>query len=115
MRSRDAPQTPPACVWGCGPDLLVNCLFPVDTRVPDLFPLSLRPREALDALLNIVIELQGEPSRVALDEVVATFCGDSWLDVERADARAMPPRCKSCFETGWSLGTSGECQRCSSR
>jgi hypothetical protein len=117
MRSRNAPQMPQACVWGCGPDLLVNCLFPSDTRVPDLFPLSLHPREALDALRNIVVELQARPARIALDEAVAVVFGDSRLDCESVDARAMEPpaRCNSCFETGWMLGTYGECRRCSSR
>ena len=117
MRSRHAPQTPPVCVWGCGPDILVNCLFPADTRVPDLFPLSLPPREALHALRNIVVELQAQPARIALDEAVAAVFGDSRLDCESVDARAMEPpaRCNSCFETGWMLGTYGECRRCSSR
>jgi hypothetical protein len=117
MRSRDSPQTPPVCVWGSGPDPLVNCLFPADTRVPDLFPLSLPPREALHALRNIVVELQAQPARIALDEAVAAVFGDSRLDCESVDARAMEPpaRCNSCFETGWVLGTYGECRRCSSK
>ena len=71
MRSRDAPQTPPVCVWGCGPDLLVNCLFPADTRVPDLFPCSLPPRDAQDALRGIVVELHAKPSLAVLEQDVA--------------------------------------------
>ena len=117
MRSRDAPRTPPVCVWGCGSDPLVSCLFPADTRVPDLLPMSLPPREALDALRNIVVALQAQPAHIALDEAVAVVFGDSRLDCESLDARAMEPpaRCNSCFETGWVLGTYGECRRCSSK
>ena len=95
----------------------MSCLFPADTRVPDLFPLSLPPREALDALRDIVVALQAQPARIALDEAVAAVFGDSRLDCESVDARAMEPpaRCNSCFETGWVLGTYGECRRCSSK
>jgi hypothetical protein len=79
---------------------LVNCLFPSDTRVPDLFPLSLRPREALDALRNIAVELQAEPSLVVLEQDVAAAFGDSRLDCESLNARAMELPARCCFETG---------------
>jgi hypothetical protein len=57
---------------------------------------------------------QREARLVTVEEVEGVFC-DSWLDVERFDAPAMPPRCNNCFEAGWVLGTYGECRRCSSR
>jgi hypothetical protein len=44
MRTCGDSSAPPHVVWGCGPDLLVNCLLPSDTRVADLFPLSLGRR-----------------------------------------------------------------------
>jgi hypothetical protein len=33
--------------------LLVNCMLPADTRVADLFPLSLGRRQALRALCSV--------------------------------------------------------------
>jgi hypothetical protein len=114
MRSFDAPSVPPHIAWGIGPDAIVSCLRSEDTRAADLFPLSLGKRQALRALVNIVTERQRNARLVFTEEVEAVF-GDSWLDVERVDAPAMPPRCNSCFETGWVLGTYGECRRCSSR
>jgi hypothetical protein len=79
----------PRVAWGCGPNMLVNCLWPADTRVPDIFPLSQRRRHAMRALRNVVAELQATPRLVSKEEVEAAF-GDSWLDCEHVDARAMP-------------------------
>ena len=74
--------------------MLVNCLWPADTRVPDLFPLSRRRRQAMRALRDVVAELQAAPRFVSAEEVEAAF-GDSWLDCEHVDARVMPERCSS--------------------
>jgi len=82
----------PRVSWGCGPNMLVNCLWPCDTRVQDLFPLSLVRRQALRALHNVVEELQAAPRLVPAEEVEAIF-GNSWLDSENVDARALPERC----------------------
>jgi hypothetical protein len=62
-----------------------------------------------------VVELQAEPSLVVLEQDVDAAFGDSRLDCESLNARAMelPARCNSCFETGWLLGAHGECRRCS--
>jgi hypothetical protein len=113
LRACDDALAPPRVVWGCGPDLLVNCLLPSDTRVADLFPLSLARRQALRALWPVAAELQATPRFVSTEEVVAVF-GDSWLDCEHVDARAMPERCNNCDESGWTLGNHGLCRRCSS-
>jgi hypothetical protein len=112
MRSCDAPSVPPHVAWGIGPDALVSCLRPEDTRVADHFPLSLGKRQAVRALVNVATGA-GAVCR-APEEVDGVF-SDSWLDVERFDALAMPPRCNSCFKAGCVLGTYGECRRCSSR
>ena len=109
----DDPLAPPHVVWGCGPDLLVNCVLPSDTRVPDLFPLSLVRRHAMRALRAVLTELQPEPRVVSTEEVEAVL-GDSWLDCESVDACAMPERCSTCHQTGWALGSHGLCRRCSS-
>lgn len=79
LRACDDSLVPPHVVWGCGPDLLVNCLLPSDTRVADLFPLSLVRRQAMRALRAVLSELQAEPRLVSHEEVEATF-GDSRLD-----------------------------------
>ena len=52
---------------------------------------------------------------VAMEELEAFF-GDSWLDCENVDARAMPPRRNRyrATETGCALGSHGSCRRCSS-
>lgn len=93
MRPYDPPSgasgVQPRVAWGCGPDMLVNCLWPADTRVPDLFPRSLRRRHAMHALRNVAAELQAAPRFVSAEEVEAVF-GYSWLDCEHVDARAMP-------------------------
>jgi hypothetical protein len=89
-------------------------LRPEDTRVADLFPLSVGRRQALRALVNVVAGRQRESRLVTTEDVGGVF-GDSWLDVERVDAMAMPARCNSCHETGWTLGAHGECRRCNSR
>jgi hypothetical protein len=65
------------------------------------------------ALRAVLTELQAEPRLVSNEEVEVTF-GDSWLDCEDVDARAMPERCGRCSETQRALNTSGMCRRCSS-
>jgi hypothetical protein len=86
---------PPRSAWGCGPDALVNCLLPSDTRVQDLFPLSHDRRQALRSLCSVVKEMQAAPRLVSAEEVDAcnmlthAVFGDSWLDCENVDARAM--------------------------
>lgn len=91
MRAYDlgASGLQPRVAWGCGPDMLVNCLWHADTRVPDLFPLSVRRGHAMRALRNVVAELQAAPRFVSTEEVESAF-GDSLLDCEHVDARAMP-------------------------
>ena len=69
LRSRDAPSAPPHVAWGIGPDAIVSCLRPEDTRVADLFPLSLGRRQALRALVNVVAERQREARLVTTEEV----------------------------------------------
>jgi hypothetical protein len=109
---------PPHVVWGCGPDLLVNCLLSSDTRVADLFPLLLVHRQAVRALRAVMSEeLQAEPRLVSNEEVEVTFA-DSWLDCESVDARAMPERCNNCHaRDGWAghlASVHGICRKCSS-
>jgi hypothetical protein len=117
MRASDAPFAPPAqpwrVAWGGGPDMLVKCLRPADTRVPDLFPLSLVRRQALSALRDVAVGLQATPRFVSTEEVEAIF-GNSCLDCEHVDARALPEQCNNCHETGWMLGNHGLCRRCTS-
>jgi hypothetical protein len=90
LRDCNDPYMPPHAAWGCGPDLLVNCLMPSDTRVPDLFPLSLGRERALHALAQLQIDTRSHASSTA-EEIKAVF-GNSWLDCERLNARAMPQR-----------------------
>ena len=93
MRAYDPPlgasSLQPRVTWGCGPDMLVNCLWPADVRVPDLFPLSLVRRQAMRALRNVAAELHAARRFVPTEEVEAAF-GDAWLDCGHVDARAMP-------------------------
>jgi hypothetical protein len=93
MRAYDPPlgssSLQPRVAWGCGPDMLVNCLWPADVRVPDLFPLSLVRRQAMRALRNVAAELHAARRFVPTEEVEAAF-GDAWLDCGHVDARAMP-------------------------
>jgi hypothetical protein len=92
MCARDASFATPYVAWGIGAELLVNCLLPCDTRVQDLFPLSLVRRQALCTLYSVVGDLKAAPRIVPAEEVEAIF-GNSWLDSENVDARAMPERC----------------------
>lgn len=114
LRSCYATSVPPHIAWGIGPDAIVSCLRPEDMHVADLFPLSLGRRQAMRELVHVVAERQREARLLTAEEVEGVF-GDSWLDVERVDAQAMPARCDRCSETRLTLGTNGSCRRCSSR